>query len=291
MSVRPFTCLVVGLKGRVFLEGLLARGAAPTRVASYTQGDDVEDSFSKIAALAKSIGAAFEDQKRPRMTAGETAFAVGWQYLLDAPDAELIVFHDSLLPRYRGFSPTASALIKGDSTIGVTALFPRAEVDAGPIVAQRAIAIRYPVKIAAALSLQAAAMTDLALELLARREAGPLISNEQNQGDATFSIWRDQADYRIDWTSDAETIVRVIDAVGSPYGGARTHLDGVEIVIDEAEAQADLRFEIRQPGKIWSIAGGKPLVVCGQGMLRILAARHEDGQPVSFARLRSRLGA
>jgi methionyl-tRNA formyltransferase len=45
----------------------------------------------------------------------------------------------------------------------------------------------------------------------------------------------------------------------------------------------------RYPGKIWSLTGGVPEVVCGSGMLRILAARETDGSPVKFTSLRTRL--
>ena len=35
----------------------------------------------------------------------------------------LIVFHDSLLPKYRGFAPLVSQLINGEEYLGVTAIF------------------------------------------------------------------------------------------------------------------------------------------------------------------------
>ena len=51
-----------------------------------------------------------------------------------------------------------------------------------------------------------------------------------------------------------------------------------------------MKFEIRQPGKIWSLQDGEPVVVCGAGMLAIVAARRLDGRPVHFRFLRRRLG-
>ncbi|MFD8958610.1 methionyl-tRNA formyltransferase, partial [Streptomyces anulatus] len=49
--------------------------------------------------------------------------------------------HDSLLPKYAGFSPLIWALINGESEVGVTAHLMDDELDAGDIVRQEAIAV------------------------------------------------------------------------------------------------------------------------------------------------------
>ncbi|TNZ67601.1 formyltransferase family protein, partial [Vibrio parahaemolyticus] len=50
--------------------------------------------------------------------------AVSWRWMIrDVEDNKLIVFHDSILPRYRGFAPLVNSLINGEHEIGVTALF------------------------------------------------------------------------------------------------------------------------------------------------------------------------
>ena len=48
---------------------------------------------------------------------------ISWRWLINPPPSSLIIFHDSLLPKYRGFNPLVSSLINGDTEIGVTALF------------------------------------------------------------------------------------------------------------------------------------------------------------------------
>ena len=87
----------------------------------------------------------------------------------------------------------------------------------------------------------------------------------------------------------AEEIGRFIDAVGWPYMGAKTVLQEREIRIDRVEPMPDLVFARRCPGKIWSLGGGRPEVICGSGMLRIVEARAQDGGPVEFTSLRVRL--
>src|SRR6056297_1344349 len=48
--------------------------------------------------------------------------AIGWKWLIDIERWKVVVLHDSLLPLYRGFNPLVTALIEGDSKIGVTAI-------------------------------------------------------------------------------------------------------------------------------------------------------------------------
>jgi methionyl-tRNA formyltransferase len=61
--------------------------------------------------------------------------------LLELPRGTLNV-HPSLLPRHRGATPVAAAILAGDRETGVTLLRMDAGVDTGPIVAQEAIGLR-----------------------------------------------------------------------------------------------------------------------------------------------------
>ena len=70
--------------------------------------------------------------------------AIGWRFLLPLELNEkltipIIVFHDSLLPKYRGFAPTPTAMMCGETTVGVTALFASEKVDQGDIIWQKEI--------------------------------------------------------------------------------------------------------------------------------------------------------
>lgn len=58
--------------------------------------------------------------------------------LLDPPFGALNV-HPSLLPRHRGATPVAAAILAGDTTTGVTLMRMDVGLDTGPIVAQRAV--------------------------------------------------------------------------------------------------------------------------------------------------------
>lgn len=280
----------VGLKGAAFLEGLRDTGVRVDRIVSYPQPGDASDGFERIRALADAAGIPVDVERRPAFAPQALVFMVGWQYLVPASPATVIVFHDSLLPRLRGFAPTVTALILGHETIGVSALRPVEEVDAGPLAGQAGCRIAYPIKIAAALEIQARLMVELAGDVAGRFAAGTLAFTPQSETEATYSIWRDAADYWIDWTSPADEIARLVDAVGFPYDGARTSLAGETLVIDDAAVVPDLHFAIRTPGKIWRFDDGRPVVVCGQGLLRLDRCRTASGEIARIDRLRTRLG-
>lgn len=74
------------------------------------------------------------------------AVTISWKYLLPVEINKYlkyppIVFHDSLLPKYRGFSPTPTAIMCGETEIGVTAILANEQVDQGEILVQKSVYI------------------------------------------------------------------------------------------------------------------------------------------------------
>ena len=287
-------CVVVcgvGLKGATFIEGILQKGIGIGSIVTYRQPDDRARSFERSCSLAQRLSINLLETHHPVLHPENLTFLVGWQHLLPQVTPSTVVFHDSLLPRYRGFAPTVTALIRGDREIGVTALTPTDVIDQGPIIAQRAVPISYPIKIQTALEIQARLMADIAVDIIEQWKCGELSSKPQQEEMATLSIWRDDADYEIDWSNSADAIERFVNAVGHPYAGARTTVGGTETIrVLDVTALPDMPFEIRDEGKIWRLDNGRPTVVCGSGMLRIDSCLGENGSEFLFQRLRSRLG-
>ncbi len=189
----------VGLKGAAFVDGIFQKGISINSIVTYPQEDDQARSLERLRDFAERQSIDLLQTRQPVLRSEDLTFLVGWQYLLPAFTPSTVVFHDSLLPRYRGFAPTVTALISGDREIGVTALSPTDAVDEGPIIAQRALSISYPVKIQTALELQAGLMTEIAVDIVDQWRRGELSSTPQQESAATYSIWRDDADYEIDW--------------------------------------------------------------------------------------------
>jgi methionyl-tRNA formyltransferase len=251
------------------------------------------DHSSEIARTAELAGIPVRARDEP-LPPHLVAFAVGWRFVIHEEE-RLVVLHDSLLPRYRGFAPLVNALINGEPEIGVTALWAHDRYDSGPIVAQSTIAVSYPLTIRQAIDAVIPLYQRLAVAIAGRLFAGEHIAGRpQDEGSATYSTWRDDADYVVDWRQDSASVARFIDAVGPPYAGACSYVDGRKVHIHRAEADQDeIVLEMRHPGKVFAIVDGRPTVVCGEGLIRLLAVTDAaTGETLlPWSRLRTRFRA
>jgi methionyl-tRNA formyltransferase len=217
-----------------------------------------------------------------KVVASKYVIAISWRWLIKQPAEKLIVFHDSLLPKYRGFAPLVNALINNESEIGVTAIFGSTNFDTGDIIVQSKSAISYPITIAKAIQLNNKNYLRCAELVLNKLLCGEEINaTKQVENEASYSVWLDEDDYKIDWSKSSSDIRRLIDAVGFPYKGALTTFDRKLIRILKAEEYADVRIENRSYGKVLFVSEGKPVVICGKGMLKIIEAHIvEDGKKI-----------
>jgi methionyl-tRNA formyltransferase len=219
------------------------------------------------------------------------AVAAGWRWLIREPFRQVLVFHDSLLPKYRGFNPLVTALLNKDTEIGVTAIIASKEFDCGDIVESRRTEVEYPIRIADAIALVSEQYFDLAQAVLSTLvERGRLEGVPQDETQASFSVWRDDEDYRIDWSRAADSITHFVNCLSYPYKGASTLCDGEIIRILHAESVADVKIANRDCGKVLFVRDGQPVVICGKGLLRIILATNNQGRNVlPFKRFRVRL--
>jgi|HubBroStandDraft_3_1064219.scaffolds.fasta_scaffold57565_2 methionyl-tRNA formyltransferase len=258
-------------KGLAVLEaGIHAFGS--TRIAYVVSARDqnlVDDCFDQIVERCNQNRIPFFEKKKPASLLSTYTFAISWRWLIN--DVEnLIVLHDSLLPKYRGFAPLPTALIKGEDRIGVTALFADEEFDRGDILGQKQTSVSYPIKIKAAIELVSCLYSDLVVEIGGQVLRGErLVGSKQDEAQVTYSLWRDEEDYLIRWENDATSIKRFIDSLGDPYKGAASLMNGQQVRIYDAEVEPDVCVEDRQVGKVLFIRKGFPVIVCGSGLLKI----------------------
>ncbi|RDK83993.1 UNVERIFIED_ORG: methionyl-tRNA formyltransferase [Idiomarina abyssalis] len=273
-----FEFYLLGYKGFKCLEAFLdAFGSSSIKFVCAEHDKNIDnDFFDEIKSLCEKRSLTLINRyEASQATCSEShtiKFSIGWRWLIK-DSKNLIVFHDSLLPRYRGFAPVVNALINGDNTIGATAIWASDDYDMGNIIEQRSLKIKYPIKIADAIKF----LTPLYIEMLISisekaRENKEIPSHAQNEAEASYSPWRDEKDYTINWSKDAAYIKRLVDAVGKPYSGARTTVDGCEIVLEEVEVLNDINVVDREQhiGKVIFMQGSDPVVICGQGLLKIV---------------------
>jgi methionyl-tRNA formyltransferase len=282
---------VMNLKGFRVLSELVEKGYA-SHISFVSLGRDakvVKDFAVEMEGLCMKNGISCCERGAEPEHRGYR-IAIGWRWIISDTN-KLIVFHDSLLPKYRGFAPVVNALINNEKSIGATALFASDDYDSGAIISQAKIELEYPIKIADAIELMADAYSRLCLDLVDQIISNDeIVGQKQNESDASYSLWLDDDDYYIDWSNDAFYIQRFIDAKSFPYLGAKSIVNGSAVRIFDAEAIEAPIIENPVPGKVMFLSDGEPSVVCGTGLLRIKSMiSEEDGRTlIPFKRLRSR---
>jgi methionyl-tRNA formyltransferase len=261
-------------KGYEVANLLLSRYPAVVEAVVGAQDKNVvSDRYEDIQEICKKNNTAFFERSSEFSIKTKYSLAVSWRWMIDAHDTKLIVLHDSLLPRYRGFNPLVSALLNRDETIGVTALYATGEFDRGEVIAQSESRISYPIQIQEAINTVVENYKELAVFIADALTSGKQMpSTPQDESKATFSLWRDDEDYLIPWSESADYVKRFIDTVGFPYRGAASIVDGTMVRIFQAEIVEDVTIENRTPGKVIFMKDSFPVVVCGRGLLMIKEA-------------------
>ncbi len=238
-----------------------------------------KDYADDLIFICKSNSIKFYERNEDFFSESDYEIAISWRWLISPKShSKLIVLHDSILPKYRGFAPLVNMLINKETEIGVSAIFASEEYDTGDIISQSSTPIEYPITIAKAIDLITKNYVEVIISIFTCFVNGFEISSiKQNEELATYSLWRDENDYLIDWKKDANEILRLINALSFPYKGASTFINGKQKVrVIEAEIEPDVKIENRSEGKVIFIKNQFPIVVCGSGLIRLKKAFDEE---------------
>ena len=191
--------------------------------------------------------------------------------------------HPSLLPRHRGPSPVAEAILQGDAVTGISIMLLDEGTDTGPVVAQEEHAI---------------ADDDTAGSLTARlfERGGALLASilpawadgcidaaPQDESLATFSRKLEKADGALDFTRSAMDLHKQVRAM-DPWPGAFTTWHGETLKALRSVA-LPASAEGAAPGTVVALAGAPtPLgVVTGGGVLGVLDLQLEGRRAADAA--------
>ena len=183
--------------------------------------------------------------------------------LLDSVNFAVNV-HASLLPKYRGGAPIHYAIINGDKEAGVTIMEMVKEMDAGDMIARRAIPIEETDNVGTMFEKLALVGRDLLLESLPSYLAGDLKPVPQDKNQVTFSPNILSEEERIDWTKTNHQIFNQIRGM-NPWPVAHTLLNGERFKIYEATPVEGLG----QAGEILVIGKKELIVATGEGALSL----------------------
>ncbi len=194
--------------------------------------------------------------------------------ILEAPKQGCWNVHFSLLPKYRGAAPVASALLNGEAQTGVSLMQLVEKLDAGPVFKQITETIRQNDTTGSLEKRLADQGAKLCLTALAELETHSLIAVEQDDSQATYAPLLQKSDGAIDWSQPATNIARRVRAL-RPWPGTYTFLPGSGGRVDKVllkiySAEAVETEGNDAPGTVIAADSERGIkIACGTGTLRI----------------------
>ncbi len=219
--------------------------------------------------------------ERLRSAAPETIVVASYGQLLKPPVFTLpplgtINIHASLLPAYRGAAPVHWAIIRGETTTGVTTFLIDKGMDTGDLLLQRSLEIGSD-ETAGELETRLARLgAELIVNTLERLRDGTVTPTPQPEEGVSMAPMLSRDDGRIDWTVPAQRIHDLVRGT-QPWPGAWTML-GDERVKLHRTALTDLEGGALGPGKLGPAATDRLLVGTGDRPIEILSIQRE-GRP------------
>ena len=201
--------------------------------------------------------------------------------VLSLPRLGCVNVHPSLLPRHRGVSPVANAILCGDEITGVTIMLMDAGIDSGPILARRKVNIPPDDTTSVLTSRLAKVGAELLLETLPQWTEGKLKPQPQDETQATYSKPISKEDGEIDWHLPAVKLWRRLRAY-NPWPGCYALWKGKRLKIFAAIPLGDVAEG--EVGRVVALPKAMPTevgVVTGEGILGLYSLQVEGKRQMS----------
>jgi methionyl-tRNA formyltransferase len=219
------------LEAHGFLPALVV--TAPDRPAG--RGMELKPSPVKLWALERGIDVATPERLKDEQFLAElqntewdvfitAAYAkIIPKVVLDLPKHGCLNVHPSLLPKYRGPSPTLTAILDDERQTGVSIMLMDEKMDEGPVIAQAKIELdeeAWPPKGSEFELFMAELGGDLLAEVLPLYLEGKVPPEPQDHAQATYTKKFTDEDARLDLQGDARQNylkIRAFDRSPRPY--------------------------------------------------------------------------
>lgn len=155
--------------------------------------------------------------------------------MLSVPPRGCLNVHPSLLPRYRGPSPVATALLNGDSETGVSIMLMDDGLDTGPVLSQERVPIDDDHTTGSLTMVLAAHGAQLLLSTIDAWLEGRVSPWPQPEDEASHSVKITSHDGALDWSLPAMQLMRQVRAY-EPWPGSYTRWKGLRLKVRRAEA-------------------------------------------------------
>lgn len=206
--------------------------------------------------------------------------------VLAIPRHGCLNIHPSLLPRFRGASPIAAAILAGDEFTGVSIMLMDGGMDTGPVLGRAQIPISGRDTTGSLTAKLSCIGAQLLLEVLPRWLKGELTPRPQDEAEVSYCRQISKEDGEINWQLPAIDIWRRVRAY-NPWPGSFTGRQGRRLKIIEAVPVSE--GEGVSVGRVVTLppAGGIAVpafgVGTGQGILGILKVQLEGKRVISAA--------
>jgi len=225
------------------------------------------------------------ESREPLIASGADVFVVVAYGLifgartLSIPGSGCVNLHASLLPKFRGASPIAAAILAGESITGVTMMLMDVGIDTGAILDTAKTEIE-ATDTTASLSQRLGLLgAELLPSGLAGFFDGTVQPVPQPKSGASLTRMMTKDDGWIDWSGSAGLIERQVRAMWE-WPRAWTTLEGTTLQIHAthvAEGHA-----AGHPGQVLQ-SPDQPEVACGTGSLALDVVQPAGGKPISGA--------
>lgn len=193
--------------------------------------------------------------------------------VLALPRHGCVNVHASLLPRYRGASPIAHAILAGDAETGVGIMRMEEGLDTGPVYAQRSMFIAADDTTGSLTEKLAELGAELLVSSLPRLLTGELGAVPQS-GEPTYASLLRKEHGALDFARPAEFLARHVRAM-SPWPGSFVRKGEVRVqvlrahVVRSSEMPNDIGAAKVAPGTVIVAGSGGVMVAASEGALAI----------------------
>jgi methionyl-tRNA formyltransferase len=251
--------------------------SSPVKQLALSQGlDVVQIEKFKVAGTVEKLAAL-----APELIVVAAFGLLLPQEVLNLPKLGCLNVHPSLLPRHRGASPVAAAVLQGDEITGVTIMLLDAGMDTGSILDQREVPISDEDTTGSLGIKLAQAGAQLLMETLPLWIEGRIKPRPQDDNKASYSKMIKKEDGEIDWHLSAQGLWRRVRAF-DPWPGCYARWQDKRLKLIKVLPLYGEKSN--EPGKVVALPLPAPVTVgveTGDGVLGLVSIQLEGKRELS----------